>query len=78
MPGQCIYPSRPLLDEASLQILGLTIGEELGRYMNAAQAYSHCLDITKQQLNTEIHHYLEEYRRSESHRQNGARGTNAE
>lgn len=78
VPGQCIYPSRPLLDEASLQALGLSMAEELGRYMNDAQAYSQCLDITKQQLNTEIHRYLEEYRRLESHRQNGAWGTNAE
>ena len=38
--GQCIYPSRPLLDEASLHALGLTMGEELSRYMNDAQAYT--------------------------------------
>ncbi len=78
VPGQCIHPSRPLIDEASLQALGLTMGEELGRYMNDAQAYSQCLEATKQQLNTEIHRYLEEYRRTESHPQNRKWITDAE
>lgn len=77
VPGQCIYPSRPLLDEASLQALGLTMGEELGRYMNDAQAYSRCVEATKQQLNIDIHRYLEEYRRTESHPRNGAGITDA-
>ena len=71
VPGQCIYPSRPLIDEASLQALGLTMGEELGRYMNDAQAYSQCVEATKQQLNKEINRYLKEYRGTESHPQNG-------
>lgn len=71
VPGQCIYPSRPLIDEASLQALGLTMGEELGRYMNDAQAYSQCVEATKQQLNEEINRYLKEYRGTESHPQNG-------
>lgn len=78
VPGQCIYPSRPLLDKASLQALGLTLGEELGRYMNDAQAYGECVEVTKQQLNEEISRYLEEYRRMESHPQIEARGTDAE
>jgi len=61
VPGHCIHPSRPLLDEASLHALDLTMGEELARFMNEAQAYSQCLDATKQQLNEEISQYLEQY-----------------
>lgn len=78
MPGHCIYPSRPLLDEASLHALGLTMGEELSRYMNDAQAYSQCLDATKQQLNTEITQYLEQYRKTKNDDLDGALTTNAE
>lgn len=78
VPGQCIYPSRPLLDEASLQALGLTMGEELGRFMNDAQAYNQCLEATKQLLNEEINRFLDEYRRTEGHPQNGAWITDAE
>lgn len=77
VPGQCIYPSRPLLDEASLRALGLTMGEELGRYMNEAQAYSQCLDATKRQLNDEISRYLEQYRETENDLPDGA-STDAE
>lgn len=78
VPGQCAYPARPLLDEASLHALGLTMGEELGRYMNDAQAYSQCLDATKQQLNVEISRYLEQYQGVENNRPDGALTTDAE
>lgn len=61
VPGYCIPPDRPLLDEASLEILDLTMGEELTRYMNEAQSYSLCLDATKQQLYAEINGYIEQY-----------------
>lgn len=59
--GHCIHPPRPLLDETSLHALDLTMGEELARFMNEAQAYSQCLDATKQQLDDEISWYLEQY-----------------
>lgn len=62
VPGHCIYPSQPLLDEASLHALDLTMGEELARFMNEAQAYSQCLDATKQQLNSEVDQYMQQYR----------------
>ena len=62
VPGNCIYPSQPLLDEASLHALDLTMGEELARFMNEAQAYSQCLDATKQQLNSEVDQYMQQYR----------------
>lgn len=62
VPGHCIYPSQPLLDEASLLALDLTMGEELARFMNEAQAYSQCLDATKQQLNSEVDQYMQQYR----------------
>lgn len=62
VPGFCIPPDRPLLDDGSLEVLGLTMGEELTRYMNEAQSYSLCLDHTKQQLYDEINQYLEQYR----------------
>lgn len=78
VPGQCIYPPRPLLDEASLHALGLTMGEELSRYMNDAQAYTQCLDATKQQLNEEISRYLEHYQQTNSDRPNDALINNAE
>lgn len=77
VPGYCAYPSRPLLDEASLHDLGLTMGEELARYMNDAQAYSRCLDATKQQLNEEISRYLEQYHGIENGAPSGA-STDAE
>jgi hypothetical protein len=64
VPGYCIPPDRPLLDAVSLQTLGLTLGEELTRYMSEAQSYSLCLDATKQQLYDEINQYLEQYRAS--------------
>jgi len=62
VPGHCIYPSQPLVDEASLHALDLTMGEELARFMNEAQAYSQCLDATKQQLNSEVDQYMQQYR----------------
>ena len=34
------------------------MGEELARFMNEAQAYSQCLDATKQQLNSEVDQYM--------------------
>lgn len=64
VPGYCIPPERPLLDAASLQILDLTMGEELARYMNEAQAYGQCLDDTKRRLNNEVNQYLKQYRGS--------------
>ena len=66
VPGHCIYPSRPLLDEASLLALDLTMGEELARFMNEAQAYSQCLDATKQQLNSEVRQYVKQYEEAHS------------
>lgn len=54
------------------------MGEELGRFMNDAQAYSQCLEATKQLLNEEINRFLDEYRRTEGHPQNGAWITDAE
>ena len=72
VPGYCAYPSPPLLDEASLHALGVTMVEELARYMNDAQAYSQCLYATKQQLNEEISRYLEHYHGTENNRPDGA------
>ena len=54
------------------------MGEELSRYMNDAQAYTQCLDATKQQLNEEISRYLEHYQQTNSDRSNKALINNAE
>lgn len=62
IPGLCVPPSPPLLDEVSLEILETTEGQELSRYMDEAQAYSLCLDATKQQLYAEVNDYLEQWR----------------
>ena len=62
IPGLCVPPAPPLLDEGSLEILETTEGQELSRYMDEAQAYSLCLDATKQQLYAEVNNYLEQWR----------------
>lgn len=64
-PGLCIPPDRPLLDETSLQQLGLTTGEELARYMNEANAYIFCLEETRKQVSEEVKIYLEQWREAQ-------------
>lgn len=64
MPGFCFEPQDPLLDEGSLEILGMTRGEEFTRYMNEAQAYSYCLERTRDMFYEKLRGLLAEYESS--------------
>lgn len=61
MPGFCFEPEDPLLDAGSLEILGMTRGEEFSRYMNEAQAYSYCLERTRELFYEKLRGLLAEY-----------------
>lgn len=61
MPGNCYEPADPLLDEGSLEILGMTRGEEFNRYMNDAQAYSFCLERTREMFYDKLRGLIADY-----------------
>lgn len=61
--GGCVEPEPPLLDEASLQVLGVPIYEEFERYASQAQKYLMCLDQIKFDYVEVMRMYGEEYRK---------------
>lgn len=62
VPGSCREPEPPLSDDASLQLLGLTLGAEYSRYFDDAQAYLTCLERTKFDYVEVVRRHGEEYR----------------
>lgn len=64
MLGFCVEPEEPLMDDMSLEILEMSRGEELARYMNEVQAYSHCLGETQNQIARKVKAYLDEYQKT--------------
>lgn len=63
VPGACREPDPPLSDPASLQVLGLTLGEEYDRYFSDATRYFMCLDKTRADFFETVKQHGLEYRR---------------
>lgn len=62
VPHYCIPPQEPILDQASLDYIGISLAGEFSRYFNDANAYIVCLDRSHTETVQRVREYGDLYR----------------